>query len=138
MTGATGIAPKSGGDGKSDSLIGRYGERLGGKLTGIRRDGETSVYLFKSDFQKEVLELADQEVSTVFIGGEAATAEKRSTGGFTLGLRGRGEMQVSSCIFGSDQVTAEHPLLGSVEIDRSGITSLQRRKSRRAKPVKSR
>lgn len=126
------------GDGKSDSLIGRYGERLGGKLTGIRRDGETSVYLFKSDFQKEVLELADQEVSTVFIGGEAATAEKRSTGGFTLGLRGRGEMQVSSCIFGSDQVTTEHPLLGSVEIDRSGITSLQRRKSRRAKPVKSR
>lgn len=126
------------GDGKSDSLIGRNGERLGGSLTGIRRDGDESVYLFKSDFQKEILELPEQEVSTVFIGGEGVSANDSDLEGFTLSLRGGGQMTVDSCVFDSGKVMAKHPLLGDVQIDRAGIISLVRREVPKPKPVKSR
>ena len=126
------------GDGKSDSLIGRYGERLGGKLTGIRKDGEQSVFLFKSDFQKDVLELPEAEISTLFIGGDGDSGKSQVAEGFALSLRGGGRLTVSSCVFGPGKVTARHPLLGDLQIDRSGITSLVRHVAPKAKPVKSR
>lgn len=124
------------GDGNSDSLIGRNGERLGGKLTGIRQDGDTSVYLFKSDFQKDVMELPEGEVSTLFVGGQDDSEGKDFSGGFLLSLRGGGEMSVSSCTFGSGKISVIHPLLGALEIDREGITSLERRIAPKAKPAK--
>jgi hypothetical protein len=126
------------GDGKSDSLIGRNGERLGGRLTGIRSDGDESVYLFKSDFQKGILELPEQEVSTVFVSASDDFQENYASEGFILSLRGGGQLTVSSCVFGSEKVTAKHPLLGDVQIDRAGVTSLVRRVVPKAKPVKRR
>lgn len=125
------------GDGKSDSLIGRNGERLGGMLTGIRKDGETSVYLFKSDFQKDIMELPEEEVSTLFLSGQSEPEQKDVSGGYVLSLRGGGEISVSSCAFGDGKVRVVHPLLGSLEIDRAGITSLERRPVPKAKPIKS-
>lgn len=126
------------GDGKSDSLIGRNGERHGGRLTGIRRDGDASVYLFKSDFQKEIMEWPEVEVSTVFLGGQGDLGSEDFSGGFMLSLRGGGEMSVSSCTLASGKVSVQHPLLGTLEIAREGITSLERRLAPKAKPNKSR
>lgn len=124
------------GDGKSDSLIGRNGERLGGKLTEIRKDGDMSVYFFKSDFQKDVMALPETEVSTVFLGGGEAL-KKDDLRNIVLNLRGGGEIKVSSYIFDSENMTAQHPLLGTIIIARKGITSLQRSVVPKAKPVKS-
>ncbi|QTN34005.1 hypothetical protein HZ994_17330 [Akkermansiaceae bacterium] len=126
------------GEGGEDSLIGRNGERLGGKLTSIRRDGGKAVYMFKSDFQKDLLAVPEQEVSTVFVGDGAKPAKKSKSGGMTLSLRGGGQMEVSSCVFRSGKVTAEHPLLGSLDIDRDAILSLQRRAAPKANPLPSR
>lgn len=123
------------GDGKSDSLIGRFGERLGGKLAGIRVDGDTAIYQFKSDFQKEPLELPEEEVSTVFLGGAAEGKKNDTSVGYVLSLRGGGKMSVSSCVFGTGKVTVAHPLLGSLDIAREGITSLERRALPKVKPV---
>ena len=43
-----------------------------------------------------------------------------------LGLRGRGELGVSSCTFGDEFITARHPLLGEINIRRSSVASLER------------
>jgi len=126
------------GDGRSDSLIGRYGERFGGKLEGIRVSGGAKVYLFKSDFQKEPLELPEDEVSTVFLGGEAKPTRSDNLGGLILNLRGHGTMRLSSCILEGETVRVEHPLLGSLEFERSGIASIERIWIPKAKPVKNR
>lgn len=126
------------GDGRSDSLIGRYGERFGGKLEGIRGSGGAKVYLFKSDFQKEPLELPEDEVSTVFLGGEAKPSRSDNLGGFILNLRGQGTMRLSSCVLEGETVKVEHPLLGSLAFDRSGIASIERIWIPKAKPVKNR
>lgn len=126
------------GDGKSDSLIGRYGERFGGSLEGIRREGGSTVYVFKSDFQKEPLLLPEEEVSTVFLGAKPKPSNSGTTGGLILNLRGQGSMRLSSCVLEGDSVRVEHPLLGPLEFGRAGITSLERIWIPKAKPVKKR
>ena len=122
------------GDGKDDSLIGRYGERFGGTLDSIRRDGASAVYVFKSDFQKEPLELPEEEVSTVFFrgGGISRTEE---TGDIIVNLRGGGTMRVSSCTLNGDGFDAAHPLLGQLKFDKSGVDSLERIWIPKANPV---
>ncbi len=126
------------GDGKADSLIGRYGERFGGRLEGIRANGASTVYIFKSDFQKEPLELPEEEVSTLFLSGKGKPSESATTGGLILGLRGQGSMRVSSCVLVGDSVKVEHPLLGSLEFGREGISSLERIWIPKGKPSKNR
>lgn len=126
------------GEGKGDSLIGRYGERFGGKLEGIRKEGGSTVYVFKADYQKEPLLLPEEEVSTVFLGGESKSSKSGTTGGLILNLRGQGTMRLTSCVLEGESVRIEHPLLGSLEFGREGITSLERIWIPKAKPVKSR
>ena len=126
------------GDGKTDSLIGRYGERFGGSLTRILKGESGMVYLFKSDFQKEPVELPEQEVSTVFFASADDGVRQDEPEGLILRLRGGGEMRVSACEFGGKTVKAVHPLLGKLNIDRAGITSIERREIPKAKPVKDR
>lgn len=126
------------GDGKSDSLIGRYGERFGGKLEGIRSEGGSLVYRFKSDFQKKPLELPEEEVSTVFLGGAAKPSKSDNVGGIILNLREHGTMRLSSCVLNGDTVRVAHPLLGSLEFHRSGIASIERIWIPKAKTMKNR
>ncbi len=126
------------GDGRSDSLIGRFGERFGGKLEGIRNDGAQRVYLFKSDFQKDPLILPEEEVSTVFLGGEAKTSKSDNVGGLILNLRGNGTMRPSSCVLDGETLRVDHPLLGSLEFTRSGIASIERILTPKEKPLKTR
>ncbi len=126
------------GDGKHDSLIGRYGERFGGRLAEVRDDGEGQVYYFKSDFQEEPLQLPEEEVSMVFLAGKSGKRDAKNTRGLILRLRGNGEMRVSSCVFAETTITVEHPLLGSLELDRAGLTRLEQREISKAEVVKSR
>ena len=126
------------GDGKTDSLIGRYGERFGGDLESIRRDGASTVYVFKSDFQKEPLELPEEEVSIVFMGGQGEPSQSAVTGDLILSLRGQGTMRVSRCVLKADSAKVEHPLLGSLEFGRAGISSLERIWKPKAKPLNDR
>lgn len=114
------------GDGKADSLIGRNGERFGGKLESIRMDSASSVYVFKSDFQKEPLELPEEEVSTLFLGGQSKPSKSGTVGGIFLRLRGQGLMRISKCVLEADTAKIEHPLLGALEFRREGISSLER------------
>jgi len=124
------------GDGKKDAIIGRYGERFGGRLISINDGEEGKVFLFKSDFQNEPLALPEVEVSTVFFGGGSEKSTVDEFEGLVLLLSGQGEIRVDECEFGKETVTARHPLLGEIEIKRSGVTFLERRKVPKAKPVK--
>ena len=126
------------GDTKLDALIGRFGERFGGSLAQIRKDDSGAVYLFKSDFQKDLIELPEEEVSTIFFASPEGKRKKPKAEGLILRLRGGGDMRVSTCEFGQNKVTAIHPLLGEVSIDRAGITSLERKNIPKAQPVEER
>ncbi len=126
------------GDGKTDSLIGRFGERFGGSLAQIKRGDSGTAYLFKSDFQKDMIELPEEEVSTIFFAASEVAAKRKKGDGRILRLRGGGDMRVSTCVFGPVTVVAVHPLLGEIKIDRAGITSIEREEIPKAEPVEDR
>ncbi len=125
------------GDPKLDALIGRFGERFGGHLDAVRGSDEGTVYLFKSDFQKDPIELPEQEVSTVFLAGGKRKAVADADGGLVLRLRGGGELRATSCEFGEKVVTVTHPLLGAIELAREAVTRLERRSIPKAKVVEN-
>lgn len=116
------------GDAAQDSLISREDDRWGGSLTEIRRNESGPVFVFKSDFQAEPLEIPAAHVSTVFFAKPAGEAGEAADARHFLRLRGEGGLKVTSCRFDGDAVTASHPLLGEIRLARSGIISLERRK----------
>lgn len=118
------------GDAKTDSLISRDEERWGGHLTSIRKGPDGAVFSFKSDFQDQPLELAAADVSTIFFAKTAADPVPDHDHPFALRLRGDGLLKVSSCVFSEDVVTAAHPLLGPLKINRNGIAALERADSK--------
>lgn len=127
---------ESRGKGDEDSMIGRYGERFGGKLISIKDSAEGKVFLFKSDFQEAPLPLPEEEVSTVFFkNGNDGSAATDNLGGMVLRLQGRGEISAESCTFGEKTVSIRHELLGEVELVRDGVTLMERREATKAKPA---
>ena len=114
------------GDTKTDSLISRDEDRWGGRLISIRKGPEGTVFSFKSDFQDEPLELSEADVSTVFFAQPEDQAAPANDHTFALRLSGEGSLRVSSCAFSPEGVTARHPLLGSLKINRAGVVAMER------------
>lgn len=113
------------GDGKHDSLISRDDDRWGGTLTEIRPAASGPVFVFKSDFQNEPLEIPETDVSTVFFAKPAQEAEAGAAPAYRLRLRDGGSLKVSSCRFDGDAVTAGHPLLGELRLARAGVVAFE-------------
>ncbi len=114
------------GDPKTDSLISRDDDRWGGRLTDIRKSGDGLVFSFNSDFQDQPLELLESDVSTIFFAGSEATTKPAESHPFVLRLQENGLLRVTSCTFTEDEVSALHPLLGQLNIRRSGISAMER------------
>ena len=114
------------GDLTEDSLISREDDRWSGHLSEIRKSSGEPLYLFKSDFQEEPLEIPGSDVSTVFFAGEAAAPKEKDAGGFLLRLHGGGSLRVGACEFEGETVSTTHPLLGPLKFRLDGILSIER------------
>ncbi len=125
------------GNAKSDSLISRDEDRWGGHLLEIRKKGDAMVFRFKSDFQKDPLEIPETDVSTVFFAKKDTPPAGAKAPPFVIRLRGKGSLGVTSCRFADDGISAVHPLLGPLSLHRDGVVSLERPDavSKNAKPA---
>ena len=115
------------GNPENDSLISREDDRWGGRLVDIRKSDGELVFRFKSDFQDAPLEIPEADVSTVFFAAKDTVDADDKQHPFVLKLRSDGSLQVESCQFTQDTVTATHPLLGPLTLRRDGILSMERR-----------
>lgn len=113
------------GDTKTDSLISRDEDRWSGRLIGISKGTDGAVYSFKSDFQDAPLELTEADVSTIFFAQPEKKLTPKDDHSFALRLNGEGSLRVSSCTFSPESVTAQHPLLGLLTIDRAGVVAME-------------
>lgn len=118
------------GDPKTDSLISRDEDRWSGRLLGIRKTPEGTLFSFKSDFQEEPLELMENDISTLFFAGPGEEIEPPQEHPYVLRLRGDGSLRVASCVFSDGGITVKHPLLGDLKFARAGVTSLERVKAK--------
>jgi hypothetical protein len=111
------------GDGSSDSLITRDDSRWTGSLGAIRKAGGEMTYLFKSGKQEEFMEIPEQEISTIFLAGDDAPPADAM---IVLRLHREGSLSVNSCRFSGQEVTAKHPLLGTLKFRPGSIATIER------------
>jgi len=114
------------GDPTVDSLISREDDRWSGSLMSIRRDAANLLFRFKSDHQANPEEIPETEISTVFFAKPKGAAPDAKASPFILRLHGKGSLNVASCRFTEQEVTAVHPLLGELRFRRDGIISMER------------
>lgn len=114
------------GDAKTDSLISRDEDRWSGRLIRIAKGPEGAWFSFKSDFQDEPLELSEADVSTIFFARPEPETVPQDDHSFALRLNGEGSLRVSSCTFSAASISARHPLLGLLKINRSGVLAMER------------
>lgn len=113
------------GDPRTDSMIERRGDRFSGRLIEIKNVESERIFVFKSDFQDEPIELPESEVSTVFF-KEPEQEAAQQFHPFALRLKSEGVVRVSSCSFPGEKIEAVHPLLGPLVFARDGVTALER------------
>jgi hypothetical protein len=114
------------GDPENDSLISREDDRWTGRLLEIRSGANGPVFVFKTDFQDQPVEIPEADVSTVFFSSPPPEAPLPEAGRFLLRLPGDGSLGVASCQFTGESATAAHPLLGPLTLRRDGILAIER------------
>jgi hypothetical protein len=122
---------------KTDSLITRKNDRWSGHLMEIRKTDDAQVFIFKSDFKKDVLEIPATDFSTVFFAEKGAAIAEQAGHSLVLRIRGGGALRVSSCQFSDDTVSAVHPLLGKLKILRQGILAMERMDAKSVAPERT-
>jgi len=113
------------GDESADVVITRNSDRGKGKIIGMKTGNGADAILYKGPHTSEPVELPVDDVSTLFF-ERSAGQEPAKRPPLVLGLRGRGSIGVTGCLFEADRITAEHPLLGALSVKRDAIARLER------------
>jgi hypothetical protein len=113
------------GDEKQDVLITRSSDRGTGSILGMVAGADGGTIRYKGPHHPDPVELSVSDVSTLFFAKPADAAEPAGQP-LKLGLRGRGSLGVTGCVFTAESVTAKHPLLGDLTIRRDAIANLAR------------
>lgn len=115
------------GDEKQDVLITRSSDRGTGSILGMIAGKEAGggTIRYQGPHHPDPVELSVSDVSTLFF-AKPADAPEPTAQPMELGLRGRGSLGVTGCVFTAEAVTAKHPLLGDLTIRRDAIGSLTR------------
>ncbi|HEY8961517.1 MAG TPA: hypothetical protein VIM57_04865 [Luteolibacter sp.] len=112
------------GDPKTDALIDSEGGRYSGRLESIAIHAGVPSLRFKSPLLDKPMEIPATEVSTVFFATpQSLDAAKPS---LVLKVHGGGELHVESCRFANDRITARHPLLGELTLNRNALVAVER------------
>ena len=111
---------------KNDSLVSKEDDHWSGHLVDICPTSEGLMFHFKSDFQKEPLEISGSEVSSVWLATGSGGESDSKSAPHVIRLRGRGTLHVTSCSIGQDAASAVHPLLGPLKLNREGIVALEK------------
>lgn len=115
------------GEGDGDALIDYEGQRFSGNLLRTSAKNETQLLLFQSPHFPKALEIPLDRVSTIFLTRPSDSMDQTD---LILNLSGEGVLSASDCRFENNRVKLEHPLLGSVDIDRKSVRSMVNREAR--------
>lgn len=114
------------GDPTMDSLISREDDRWSGSLMDIRKETGNLLFRFKGNHKENPEEIPELEISTVFFAKKEGVAGDAKASPFILRLHGKGSLNVASCRFTEQEVTAVHPLLGELRFRRDGILAMEK------------
>lgn len=112
------------GDPKTDALIDSEGGRYSGHLESIVTHAGAPLLRFKSPLLDKPMEIPAAEVSTVFFATPTPLVAAKPP--LVLKVHGGGELHVESCLFTGDRISARHPLLGELVLNRAALVAVER------------
>lgn len=124
------------GDRTKDALLVREGERFSGTLTGTRNSDDGLLYVFKSAFQENAIEVPESAIVAIYLADPPAGNQAGNEGVFSLKLQGGGSLRVSECVFSADAVEVTHPLLGKLSLRRAIVGAFERKEAQPEEPKK--
>lgn len=117
---------KEHGDKTKDALKTISKESFSGTLVGTKPGPDGLIYVLKSAFQDEPVEVPEALVATIFLAVPVEEQAVAPPSPFSLRFVGGGSLRVGSCTFSENQVEVTHPLLGPLKLPRERITAFER------------
>ena len=115
------------GDSNSDILITADDDRLGGHLLAIIPSPEGNLLRFQSDFTDHPLEIPQSEVATILFAKPKADAPKETSPSlFQIKLHNQGLLHIHHLELTDGKISAYHPLLGKLSINKQSVQSILR------------
>lgn len=114
------------GDKTKDALICVEAERFSGSLVGTKQGPDGLLYVFKNAFQDNAIEVPEPQVAMIFLTEAGGGPVSEVPSPFSLRCLGGGSLRVSACTFSEQEVTATHPLLGQLKLQREQVTAFER------------
>lgn len=115
------------GDNNTDILITTDDDRLAGHLLAITPSPEGNILRFQSDFIDHPLEIPQSEVATLlFAKPKAETPAQNPTPPLQIQLRNQGLMHIHQLEMTNGRISALHPLLGKLSINKQSVQSILR------------
>lgn len=120
----------------SDSLITLRNERWSGVIEETVSSEKGEVLRFRSGFGDQSVEVPLADVSMVYFSQPLAPdgVEKEPSASYVLSYAGGGHMRIASCRFSNDSAIIQHPLLGSLQMRRNMLRTIERVAPTDAKP----
>lgn len=109
-------------DPKTDGLVDVEGQHISGTAKKMEEEEGMRRIVFESPFNNEALKVRTNRISSLYF----KTAENAPDGHAPIkfDLRGGGELQLSSLALGDKTLTATHPLLGALTLNRESLEQL--------------
>ena len=115
------------GDSNADILITADDDRLAGQLLAITPSPDGNLLRFQSNFMDHPLEIPQSEVATILFAKPAAeTTTQASRSPFQIKLRNQGLLQIHHLELTNGMISALHPLLGKLSINKQSVQSILR------------
>jgi len=109
-----------------DTLSVEDGDRFSGQITGYDPDSPDHFFTVKSPLSPEPLQIPLAHCTVLYF--TKADSSPPSKGQYQLDLRSGGQLTISDIGLGKEQLTATHPWLGDLQIDRRIMNSISKGK----------
>ncbi len=109
-------------DPKTDAIVDVNGEHHSGTAVRLEKQDGKSRLVFQSPFADEALQIRTAQISSLYFKEAGGAPGDRAKIQFEL--RGGGKLRLSSILMGDKTLTAQHPLLGELTLNREALEQL--------------
>lgn len=109
-------------DPDTDAIVDVNGEHISGRALRLEEEDGTSRLVFESPYSDELLAIRTTKISSLYL--RSAGDPPAGGGPVHLALRGGGKLRLNSPSLGEDTLSARHPLLGDLRLQRAALNQL--------------
>lgn len=109
-------------DPSTDGIVDIEGQHFSGSARALVREGDEEWIVFESPFNPDPLKIRANRISSLYFKDSGESTEANTP--LQVDLRGGGKLQLTSLALGDETLSAQHPLLGDLRLNREALQQL--------------